>query len=856
MKPTPKVKRFSSQYWRTELQRAEDRSKKFNEAAEESIRAYNAQKQIGIVNDTERRLNSWWYCVNTLAPAYFSSTPKVEVLLRKGSGGLIEELGSVVLERNVQYDMDSEFQFDMFGYNSTMQLLLTGRAVSWARYDVEIEESEADIGLFVTPEGTYVDEEGEEYEVAPEDIKQQQGNMVVVSMATEKKDDEAAILDVVQYNDYLCSDARNETEVEWRARRAYLSREQAEKLFGEDSADNLQFDSFPDLNRKDWNRDDNKYEGKAEVWEIWCKETEKVYWFHKAYEKGIILESEPPIEFEGFWPCVVIGQNIDPDSVIPVSDYVHCKDQILEVERLTTRIHAVTQAIRTNFLYDAGLGTQVEQLLIGDLKAIPVINWPSYKSRGGLQAGVEFMDIQNYVNALQTLQAAREAALNQLYETLKVSDLLRGTSEQYKSATANRLEAAWSSLGLIVRQNMFTKFISDSIEKLGTIIASQFEPEKIFAIGDADRLIRSTLPPEPEPTPPPMPQEGMSPDGMGPMAPPPMASPPIDPQMQVDMIKQQIIELFRDEDKRCYRIRVASDSMVAIDQAQDQQEAMALMQTAGEFFNQMKGMIEQYPPLIQFSIGLFQHVMKRFKGGKELDGMFSMALGQIGEIAKAKEEAAKQPPPPDPKTLEIQGRMQIAQIESQARLQATQMQVQDSHEKNMLLAQETQAKMQREQLLAEVQVQKAQLESYVVQQEMAMKQQELQIKANQVQVDMLKVQAQDENHKLKAEIATENNRMQNLLKLQELSAKQMEFKLTQQEKMLEESRLSQEQQMERMRLSMEILQKTPTSQSPIIVQTDKPMVVDRATVKKKRKGTIITDAEGNPVGIDIEDIAE
>jgi hypothetical protein len=72
--------------------------------------------------------------------------------------------------------------------------------------------------------------------------------------------------------------------------------------------------------------------------------------------------------------------------------------------------------------------------------------------------------------------------------------------------------------------------------------------------------------------------------------------------------------------------------------------------------------------------------------------------------------------------------------------------------------------------------------------------------------------------------------------------------------MLEETRLAHEQQIERVRLSMDAMQKFPQAQNPIIVQTDKPMVVDRASVKKKRRGTIITDAEGNPVGIDIEDM--
>ena len=821
MKIKPLVERFSSTYWKTEITRAEERSKKFIEMAEESIRVYNAQRKVGILSDTERRLNVWWYCVNTLLPAYYSSTPKAEVSLRKRTGGTLEELSAVILERNIQYVMDCEFPFDNVGYNAALQFLLTGRAVLWARYEAEIEEEEMEIALFPSSDGALLDDQGQPF--TQEIISQREGpgGLILAKVKIEKKESDDACLDVVQYNDYHCSDARNETEVEWRSRRAYLTRPQAEQLFGTEIADKMHFDSFPDKAIKDWNKDSDKYEGKAEVYEIWCEETEKVYWGHKSAEEFIIHESEPPIDFEGFYPCSVIAQSADPDSVLPVSDYAHVKDQILEIERLTTRIHAVTQTIRTNALYDASLGLQVEQLMIGDLKMVPVMNWPSYKSRGGLQSGIEFMDITPYVNALQQLQSARQSALQQLYETLKVSDLLRGTSEQYKSATANRLESQWSSLGLVVRQNMFCKFVSDAIAKLGTIIAEQFDPETIFDVGDADRMIAAVLPPPPELPALPMPQpgqEGMPPSDMG-MAPLPMPmGPPI--EMQIAMYKEQILGLLRDEERINYRIKIASDSMVAIDQAQEQQEGAQLMSTAGEFFNQMRSLIEQYPPLLGFSIELFQNVIKRFKSGKELDGIFTKALNQIGEIAKAKEEAAKQPPPPDPAMQDMQVRLQIAQMESQARIQATQIQAQDGHEKNILASQEQQMKMQREQLTGNIQIQKAQLEQYVAEQELALKQQELQIKANAVQVDMLKVQAMTEGAQVKNDITAENNRLQGLLKVQELDAKQMQFRLSQQEKLMEEQRLAQEQTIEQARVSLEAnrqVQESLTQAQPTIV---------------------------------------
>lgn len=846
VKIKPLIQKYSPSWWKAQITQSEERRRKFIETAEESIRVYNAQKQVGILNDAERRLNVWWYCINTLLPAYYSSTPKAEVNLRKRTGGIPYELGSVILERNTQFVMDTHFDFDKVGYNAALQFLLTGQSVLWARYAAKFETVLEEMAVIKDPSGQLIDGTGRPYAGNTEILQAGEGNILMASMEVERKVSEKALLDVVQYNDYNCSDARTEDEIEWQSRRAFLDRSQAEQLFGKDVASDLVYDSFPEVMKKDLARKEDKFEGKAELHEVWCEATNKVYWIQKSGEKCIVESSEPPTKFEKFYPCSVIRQSADPDSVVPVSDYAHVRDQILEVERLTTRIHAVTQAIRTNFLYDAAMGPTVEQLFAGDLKGTPIINWPSYKGRGGLQAGVEFYPVEPFVNALNTLQGARGAALQQLYETLKVSDLLRGTSEQYKSATANRLENQWSSLGLVVRQNMFSKFISDAISNLGTIIAEQFEPEVILEIGDADALIEPTIYIPPPPPAPPMPEmgpEGMPPGDTGmmpPMAPPPSAP---DPQQLIDSMKQEIVALLRDNRKRSYRIQIASDSMIAIDQQQQQQDGAMLIQQAGQFFDQMRGLVEQYPPLLDFSISLFQNMIKRMKGGKELDGIFTKAMQQIGEIAKAKEEAAKQPPPPDPTTLEVQGRLQIAQVESQAKIQVMQMELQDKATKNQLAYQEQQLKMQRDQLSAQLDIQKQQTEEYFKQQELALAQQEIQVKQSAVQVDMLKVQAMAESDANKHAIQQETNRMSQILEIQKLELEQMRVRLAESEKLMEERRLSSEQQLERVRLSMETIQNRSIEQPK---QEQKPIVIQNIIPKAgRRKGMIGTDDMGN-----------
>jgi hypothetical protein len=851
--PQPLIQKYTPRWWKAQISESEERRKKFIEQAEESIRVYNAQKNTTVMNDVERRINVWWYCINTLLPAYYSSTPQAEVDLRKRSGSLPYQLGSVILERNTQYAMDVHFSFDQVGYLAALQFLLTGQAVLWARYEPKFETVMQEIALFKTPEGLMTGE-GKPYEGDTSNLVETDSNIVMVSVEVERKVDEKAVLEVVQYNDYFCSDARTEAEVEWRARRAFLDRERAENMFGADVAKTLSYTSYPEVIKKAISRKDDKYEGKAEVFEIWCETTNKVYWLSKDAEKPIIETSAPPIKFEKFYPCSVITQSDDPDSVIPVSDYTHVRDQVLEVERLTTRIHAVTQAIRTNSVYDSTLGDQIEQLLTGDLKLIPVTNWPSYKMRGGLASGVESFNIAPYIEALQVLQTARQTALGQLYETLKVSDLLRGTSEQYKSATANRLENAWSSMGLIVRQNMFAKFVSDAVSNLAAIIAEQFDEETILDIGNVSEVVAPLIK-EPAPPPPPapeqMPEEGMPPQEMQPPAPPPPPMP--SPEEQIQQFAQAIISILRDNKQRSYRIQVSTDSMVAVNESQQQQEGMQLIQTTGAFFDQMRGLVEQYPPLMQFSMSLFQNMIKRFKGGKELDAVFTQGFEALGEIIKAKEEAAKQPPPPDPVMQEVQGRLQIAQIEAEARMASTQMEMQDKSVKNQIAMQEQQVKMQRDQLEAQLAVQKYQLEEYIAQQELAIKQQEVQVKQSKVQVEMLQVQAESTNESSKQAIQQETAQMNQILEIQKLQLEQMRIKLSETEKLMEERRLNSEQELERIRLAMQSI----TEQSKETAAKAQPIVINNVMPKRaKRKANLINDELGNLSGIELADIEE
>jgi len=819
-------KKYSGAWWHSQVSASENLHDKFFNEAKESIQVYKARKDL---SDTERRLNVWWYIVNTLMPAYYSSTPKAEATLRKRVGGLNHELGAIVLERNTQFAMDEHFDFDLVGYNAALQFLLTGRGVLWARYEADFAVENVEFALIRTPEGVLVDAQGNPYEGDESTLTVTPEGMTIGIMEIEVKSKERAILDTVQYCDFLTGDARNESEIEWKARRAFLSRKEAESKFGADVAKALSYDSYPDVIKRNRYQETEKYEGKAELFEIWCKETGKVYWLQKKGDKSVLEEGEPPVKYEGFWPCSTINQSIDPDSVIPVSDYVHTKDQILQIERMTTRIAATVQAIRTNALYDATMGDQVESLLQGDLKFIPVMNWPNYKGRGGQANGIEYHDIRPYVETLSVLQGARSEALAQLYETLKVSDLLRGASAQYKTATANRLENQWSSLGLIVRQNQFAKFVSDAVNKLGTIIAEQFSPETLFECADIDSLIRPYLP---EPTP----------------------ENPQAPMMAADGIKQSILQAIQNTEERVYRIDIATDSMVALDQAQEKQDGLDLLTTTGQFFQQMGAMITEYPSLNMFAMELMQNLVRRFKGGKELDGLYQKALFDMKALVDMKQQQAQQAPP-DPLAMQVEQQREAAQMKYQTEMTRIQMEANESNQKMYMAQADAQSRMMQAQSEVEIAYKKASVDEFLASQKAQVDAQKLQLEQQKIQLETARIQAETAVKVDSTEAKREAQRVEQLIDLQRLELENMAVRMKESEKLLEERRLNQEQELEKIRLAMQTQQQmvtevtTPkTEQQPIVINN----IIPKAA---KKIGKMETDEEGN-TNFEIESVED
>ena len=126
----------------------------------------------------------------------------------------------------------------------------------------------------------------------------------------------------------------------------------------------------------------------------------------------------------------------------------------------------------------------------------------------------------------------------------------------------------------------------------------------------------------------------------------------------------------------------------------------------------------------------------------------------------------------------------------------------------------------------------------------------MQVKAQSVQVDMLKVQSSAQSEADKALIKQESSQMQHILEIQKLELEQMRIRLSESEKLMEERRLASEQQLERIRITMEQLSRPKETNA-------QPIVINNVIPKRgKRRASRMTDELGNISGIEMEDLEE
>lgn len=590
-----------AQKWNLEISASKQELRNFHNDATRIVHRY-LDKREDFGRD-QSRVNLFWSTVQVLMSMLYARPPRADVA-RSWQDAEDDQarVAGTMLQRllNRSFD-DNVSNWDSSVRNGIEDWLTVGFGQGWMRYEVKTEP--------YTIEAVIDPMTGMELE--PE----QEAERIV---------EEDAPCDYVYWGDFFFSPARTWEEVRWVARRVYMTKDQLEERFGPEIA-NIVTLSRPNRDANTQN-ETPKYDpwNKGEVFEIWCKESHKVYWYSQGAE--VILDvKDDPLRLDGFFPCPKpLCANVTSSNFMPRADYIFAQDQFNELDEINTRITWLTRAAKVAGVYDKTAGDSVGRMFsqAAENQLIPVDNWAMFAEAGGVKGKIDFAPIEQVVNCIERLRQYRQDKVMQIYEVLGISDVMRGSSRASETATAQQIKAQFGSTRVQLKQFFIAEWITNLLRIKAEIICKHFQPETIIQRSNIERT---------------------------PDAPLAMAG----------------IELLKNEEIGEYRISVEADSMAALDWAAERDAAVQFMQGLGAFISQVAPMAQQVPEAGPYLMRLMQWAVAKFRVSTEIESVLDQAIAGMQQ----KLTAPKQPPQPtidqQIEIKKIESQQQIAMLESQ-----------------------------------------------------------------------------------------------------------------------------------------------------------------------------------------------
>jgi len=581
-----------AQRWGTEIEAAGKELKKFHDDAERILKRYLDKREDW--GRDESRVNLFWSTMKVLLSMLYARPPKADV---SRSFQDFEDdqarVAGTMLQRMLNKGFDEDISaWDTAVRNGIEDWLVIGLGQIWMRYEVEIEEEEVPA------------------------VFDEMGNEIAPMQMVESIKEEDACVDYVHWKDFFYSPARTWTEVRWVARRVYMTKDQLEERFGEEIAKVVPLQK-PASKTDDKQQPQHDPWAKAEVYEIWCKEHEKVYWYSPGTE--VILDvKDDPLDLENFFPCPKpIAANTTTSNFVPRADYIFAQDQFNELDEINTRITWLTRAAKVVGVYDKsadGIQRMFQQAAENQL--IPVDNWAMFAESGGIKGKVDWVPIDQVVNAINQLRVYRGDKTQQIYEVLGISDIMRGSTNANETAAAQQMKAQFGSTRIQLMQFYIAEWISEALRIKAEIICKHFQPETIIERSNVMR----------------------TPDA-------PFA--------------QAAIALLKDENVSQYRIKVEADSMAAMDWAAERDAAVQFMNGLGAFISQVAPMAQQVPEAGPYLMRMMQWAVSKFRVSTQIESILDQAVAGMQQ----KLQTPPPPPQPDPDTV-IKAQIEQAKIQS------------------------------------------------------------------------------------------------------------------------------------------------------------------------------------------------
>jgi len=342
---------------------------------------------------------------------------------------------------------------------------------------------------------------------------------------------------------------------------------------------------------------------KAMVWEIWNRSTREVLWIIRE-GGGCALRVDPDVlGLQGFYPipkpiCAVITT----DTMIPKAFYDLYAHLAADLDDTSRRISDLTAKIKVRGGYNAANKDIASLLTADDGKLLPVDGVDLMS--GGLQNHIWLVPILEWVNALKELYMSRDQQKNAIYEIIGIADIIRGATNPYETATAQRMKGTVGSGRMQGVKGAVANFVRDLMRLKSDIIARNF---------DAETLTRMT-------------GEDVTPE---------------------------VMDILRNDFTRFCSIDIETDSTVEADEATEKEANAQIMQVIGGTMQAGQALLQggMLPPPMVINLVLemtkmLLHPVRHSRGVLDLINGYQEMLGAYMQMDPT--GALMRPPPPPP----------------------------------------------------------------------------------------------------------------------------------------------------------------------------------------------------------------
>ena len=583
----------------------------WNEKSDAIDRLYADLKRLADANG-DREFQMFWANLEILKATVYSRPPAPAVEPRFKDMKPLPRASAEVLERSLVVNFEAE---DM---NAVMlqvrdDMLTNGRGAGWVRYEDDSDPVE----------GEAAD--------APAEPQNQRVPYEHLDRA-----------------DFLHEPARKWQEVGWVAKRAWLTRDQGLRRFG---------DIFAKVDLKERKDQPNsseateyKTEKKGEVWEIWSKTKDCVVWVAEGLEEA--LDIRPPfLKLDGFFPCPKPAYStLERRKLVPVPDYYYYKDQLDEINELTARISALSEYLRMKGFYAGGAGELGEAIEIAlkqqdnNAVLIPVANMAAL---GGLSLkdSVIWLPVAEVATTIKELILLRRQLIDDVYQITGLSDIMRGATDPNETLGAQELKSQYGNIRIKERQAELVRFARDLTRIAGEIMAENFTARTFADMAQMDLPTQAAIQQQAEQI-------------MQAAADPRMAAAAQENPEQAAQLKAQaekqlqdlentvtiekVISLLREQRIRPFVLDIETDSTIQVDENTEKQRRT-------EFLGALAGTIQQLTPLVQaqpaagpFAAEMIKFAVAPFRAGRSMTAV----IEEFTEtIRKQAQQAASNPSP-------------------------------------------------------------------------------------------------------------------------------------------------------------------------------------------------------------------